>query len=116
MSAITETMGPRVVTIKVELAGGLDILFDGKPQLKVAIAASSVNDDGAPSIRMSELITHLGEEVMTDSRKDLFVLDGSIRPGIMVLINEVDWELEGEEECVLVSGDEVLFVSTLHGG
>lgn len=38
------------------------------------------------------------------------------RPGIMVLINEVDWELEGEEECELVDGDEVLFVSTLHGG
>ncbi|KKA26912.1 hypothetical protein TD95_002130 [Thielaviopsis punctulata] len=69
-----------------------------------------------PSITVGELITHLSEDVMKDSRKDLFVIDGHIRPGIMVLINEVDWELEGEEECELVDGDEVLFVSTLHGG
>lgn len=38
------------------------------------------------------------------------------RPGILVLINDADWELEGEEEYELNSGDNVLFVSTLHGG
>lgn len=38
------------------------------------------------------------------------------RPGILVLINEADWELEGEEDYELQDGDVVLFVSTLHGG
>jgi ubiquitin related modifier 1 len=38
------------------------------------------------------------------------------RPGILVLINDADWELEGEEEYELKSGDNILFVSTLHGG
>lgn len=38
------------------------------------------------------------------------------RPGILVLINDADWELEGEDEYVLQAGDTVLFVSTLHGG
>lgn len=38
------------------------------------------------------------------------------RPGILVLINDADWELEGEESYELKSGDNILFVSTLHGG
>lgn len=38
------------------------------------------------------------------------------RPGILVLINDADWELEGEDKYELVDGDNVLFVSTLHGG
>ena len=44
------------------------------------------------------------------------VLITSRRPGILVLINDVDWELEGEDKYELVDGDNVLFVSTLHGG
>lgn len=38
------------------------------------------------------------------------------RPGILVLINDTTWELEGEESYELQPGDTVLFVSTLHGG
>lgn len=38
------------------------------------------------------------------------------RPGILVLINDADWELEGEDKYELMDGDNVLFVSTLHGG
>ena len=38
------------------------------------------------------------------------------RPGILVLINDADWELEGEERYELQRGDNILFVSTLHGG
>lgn len=38
------------------------------------------------------------------------------RPGILVLINDADWELEGELEYELKDRDEVVFISTLHGG
>ncbi|OBT89817.1 hypothetical protein VE02_00827 [Pseudogymnoascus sp. 03VT05] len=38
------------------------------------------------------------------------------RPGILVLINDADWELEGGEAYVVQPGDNILFVSTLHGG
>lgn len=33
-----------------------------------------------------------------------------------MLINEADWELEGEEGYEIKEGDGVMFVSTLHGG
>ena len=46
----------------------------------------------------------------------LTALSGRRRPGILVLINDVDWELEGEEAYELQPGDNILFVSTLHGG
>jgi hypothetical protein len=38
------------------------------------------------------------------------------RPGILVLINDADWELEGEDKYEIEEGDNILFVSTLHGG
>lgn len=38
------------------------------------------------------------------------------RPGVLVLINDSDWELEGEVNYELQAQDNVVFVSTLHGG
>ena len=33
-----------------------------------------------------------------------------------MLINDVDWELEGKLEYELEEGDTISFISTLHGG
>ncbi len=38
------------------------------------------------------------------------------RPGILVLVNDVDWELLGTLDYALADGVVVLFISTLHGG
>ena len=66
---------------------------------------------------------------MKDKRKELFVKDDTVysawlflrvtdgrRPGVLVLVNDADWELEGLGEYVLEDGDEIAFISTLHGG
>jgi ubiquitin related modifier 1 len=66
---------------------------------------------------------------MSDKRKELFVKDGTVydslgeerevngrRPGILVLVNEADWEIEGGKGYELNEGDEIAFISTLHGG
>ena len=47
---------------------------------------------------------------------DLFFTGDSLRNGIMVLINDTDWELVGELDYELQNGDEILFISSLHGG
>jgi len=39
-----------------------------------------------------------------------------VRPGIIVLINDTDWELEGKEEYLIQNNDAIAFISTLHGG
>ena len=38
------------------------------------------------------------------------------RPGILVLVNDTDWELEGELDYKLQERDSIMFISTLHGG
>ncbi|KOS18638.1 Ubiquitin-related modifier 1 [Escovopsis weberi] len=74
-----------------------------------------LDEDGRPA-NIAFLIRHLCQHVMKDTRQELFVLDGHLRPGILVLINETDWECEGEEAYELQENDNILFVSTLHGG
>ncbi|KAI8714422.1 Ubiquitin-related modifier 1 [Fusarium sp. LHS14.1] len=110
------------LTITVEFSGGLEMLFSDKRQHSLSIPA--VTQEGKPA-NIAYLIDHLCQNVMQDSRKDLFVLDNHLsaadqvansRPGILVLINDADWELEGEEAYEIQSGDSILFVSTLHGG
>ncbi|XP_016990924.1 ubiquitin-related modifier 1 homolog isoform X2 [Drosophila rhopaloa] len=49
-------------------------------------------------------------------RPELFLQDDTVRPGILVLINDTDWELLGELDYELQPNDNVLFISTLHGG
>jgi ubiquitin related modifier 1 len=44
------------------------------------------------------------------------LLTDARRPGVLVLINDADWELEGEAEYELQPNDNIVFVSTLHGG
>ncbi|RUS15249.1 hypothetical protein BC937DRAFT_92704 [Endogone sp. FLAS-F59071] len=38
------------------------------------------------------------------------------RPGILVLINDADWELCDGPDYQLQDGDSIVFISTLHGG
>ncbi|EJT74146.1 hypothetical protein GGTG_07992 [Gaeumannomyces tritici R3-111a-1] len=99
--------------IVVEFSGGLEMLFSH--QVRHQLALPNADDQGSPAT-IAFLIGYLCRHAMKDARRHLFVLDGHLRPGILVLINDADWELEGEEEYVIQPGDNILFVSTLHGG
>ncbi|KAK7529673.1 ubiquitin-related modifier 1 [Phyllosticta citribraziliensis] len=105
--------GQDVVPVTVEFTGGLEMLFSNQRKHDIALPAKG--EDGNPA-NVAFLVRYLCKNTMKDHRKDLFVLDDTVRPGILVLINEADWELEGEEQYELQKGDTVLFVSTLHGG
>ncbi|KAI1072507.1 hypothetical protein LB507_003241 [Fusarium sp. FIESC RH6] len=111
--AMAESASSPQLSIDVEFSGGLEMLFSNKRQHALSIPAA--DQDGKP-VDIAYLIDHLCRNVMDDSRKDLFVLENHLRPGILVLINDADWELEGEEAYEIQSGDNILFVSTLHGG
>lgn len=95
-------------------SGGLEMLFDNTTKHSVTLA-SKLDSDGHPP-NLGYLIKHICTNLMRDSRKELFVQNDHVRPGILVLINDADWELEGEDKYELKDGDCVLFVSTLHGG
>ncbi|MCJ1337089.1 Ubiquitin- modifier 1 [Bachmanniomyces sp. S44760] len=106
-----DSMGNLPIT--VEFTGGLELLFSNQRKHEIAIPAS--DEKGHPA-NMALLISYLCHNLMKDRRMEMFVSDGSIRPGVLVLINDADWELEGKDEYELQRGDNVLFVSTLHGG
>jgi len=101
------------LAITVEFIGGLEMLFSNERKLKVSLPLKDQNGNLAD---IGYLVQYLCENVMKDQRKELFVLNNAVRPGILVLINDADWELEGEEKYKIQQGDNILFVSTLHGG
>ncbi|EIM23168.1 hypothetical protein E3Q22_00309 [Wallemia mellicola] len=94
--------------LKIEFGGGLEILFNNTPELNV-----SLSTQGKPTVR--DLIKHLADEHINE-RKELFIEGDTVRPGILVLINDCDWELRDELDGELEQGDVVVFISTLHGG
>ncbi|ELP89286.1 hypothetical protein EIN_488080 [Entamoeba invadens IP1] len=42
--------------------------------------------------------------------------DSTVIPGIIVLINDADWELVGLSEAEVSDGDVVSLISSIHGG
>lgn len=55
------------------------------------------------------------ENLLTE-RLELFMQADSVRPGILVLVNDTDWELLGELGYEIQNRDSISFISTLHGG
>ncbi|KAF8892984.1 ubiquitin-related modifier 1 [Infundibulicybe gibba] len=109
------------LTLKVEFGGGLELLFanERKHTITLPSLVAPANDDSAIRERtppnITYLIHHLRTHLLTE-RPELFTEGSTVRLGILVLVNDTDWELEGEGECELHDGDEIVFISTLHGG
>ncbi|KAL0637884.1 Ubiquitin- modifier 1 [Maublancomyces gigas] len=101
------------IPITVEFSGGLELLFSNQRTHKLQIPAQ--DPSGNPA-NIGFLVSYLCDNLVEAKRKDLFVMDGTVRNGILVLINDSDWELEGEDRYELQGADNILFVSTLHGG
>jgi len=129
------------ISINIVFSGGLELLFGNKRNHSISIpnfvpsdnstrstpssssSSTPPSDNDVPSTGAGDtkaadleyLIYHLRDHLLKE-RPELFMENGTIRPGILVLINDTDWELEGEGSYQLCNNDEVLFISTLHGG
>ncbi len=118
-----------MVKVIVELGGGLEVLFGKMKRHEVDVVAAASGVAGAvggaaaspaaPDVRA--LLAALAP--LLTQRRELFLLDTpgapaatTVRPGILVLVNDADWELEGGLDAQLGDGDVVAFISTLHGG
>lgn len=96
--------------VTVEFGGGLEGLVSGNKK-RIAIEFSDSR------IRCTDLIQRIGEEWIVE-RKELFYNPVSLqlKPGILVLINDCDWELQLGSDTLLQDNDVVSLISTLHGG
>lgn len=129
------------LNIKIEFGGGLELLFSNQRSHRVTIPSrvptSSKPQDAEKSSEdkpadITYLMYWLRDNLLKE-REELFIENGTVyvkelcflfvsvltksrRPGILVLVNDTDWELEGEGDYALRDGDEIVFISTLHGG
>lgn len=89
-------------------------MFDGKKRIEVTLGSET--DDAASHVwTMTSLIEELRLRHLRE-KEEMFVMGGSVRPGIIVLVNDTDWELLDTTRYRLAAGDSVAFISTLHGG
>lgn len=94
-----------------KLRGGLELLCDS-----VKIHNINVDpQDGEKQLTMKNLLTWVRTNLIKE-RPEMFMKGDSVRPGVLVLVNDTDWELSGQLETVLEEKDNVVFISTLHGG
>ena len=95
--------------VTLEFAGGAELLV-GKQKLH----SIDLPEQQTPwTIRT--LLVWIRENLLHE-RPELFIQGDSVRPGILVLINDTDWELLDGLNYALKANDNILFVSTLHGG
>ncbi|GAA5947325.1 hypothetical protein JCM3775_005365 [Rhodotorula graminis] len=121
------------ISITVQMSGGMELLFSNQPthvltlprHYAPSLTTLAPSPPASPPAPLDEgqetdvrfLVWWLREYLLSDrSRPELFSQGDTVRPGILVLVNSTDWELEGELDYVLQDGDELVFISTLHGG
>ncbi|KAJ3159454.1 Ubiquitin- modifier 1 [Geranomyces michiganensis] len=99
------------LAITLEFSGGMELLFNNEKRKQITLPDSLTPGTAT----LGNLLPWVRDNLLTE-RAELFMQEDTVRPGILVLINETDWELEGELEYKIQDGDVIVFISTLHGG
>ncbi|KAJ3500615.1 hypothetical protein NLJ89_g9716 [Agrocybe chaxingu] len=107
------------VSLKIEFGGGLELLFSNQRSHRISIPSEVPKDNSTDTESLSTkelkpvnaeyLVYHMRDHLLKE-RPELFIENGTVRPGILVLINDTDWELEGEGDYKLKDGDEIVWV------
>ncbi|CAN1236775.1 Ubiquitin-related modifier 1 homolog 2 [Linum grandiflorum] len=99
--------------LTLEFGGGLELLCDS-----VKIHQANVdleNESQKVKLTMKDLLGWVRKNLIKE-RPEMFMKGDTVRPGVLVLVNDCDWELSGQLETTLQEKDVVVFISTLHGG
>ncbi|CAF0907440.1 unnamed protein product [Brachionus calyciflorus] len=94
--------------LTIEFSGGAELLFGNVKKHQVEL-----NNDTKWTIR--ELLVWIKDNLLKH-KPEMFLQDETIRPGILILVNDSDWDLLGNLSYELNDNDNVTFISTLHGG
>ncbi|KAK6132380.1 hypothetical protein DH2020_033871 [Rehmannia glutinosa] len=95
-----------------EHKGGLELLCNS---VKIHQVNVDTQAEGMKQLTMKHLLSWVRTNLIKE-RPEMFMKGDTVRPGVLVLINDCDWELSGQLETVLEEKDVVVFISTLHGG
>jgi ubiquitin related modifier 1 len=108
LCSINTIMSQVEVLNSVIYSGGLETMFEGKKRLDLVL-------DDQIQWTLEKLIEELKRNHLKE-KEEMFVQGSSVRPGIIVLVNDTDWELLDTTRYKVEAGDSVAFISTLHGG
>ncbi|XP_014522948.1 ubiquitin-related modifier 1 homolog 2 [Vigna radiata var. radiata] len=97
--------------LTLEFGGGLELLCDSKKIHNVNIE----QQNGEAKLIMKDLLSWVRTNLIKE-RPEMFMKGDTVRPGVLVLVNDCDWELSGQLDTSLEEKDVVVFISTLHGG
>ncbi|KHJ90094.1 hypothetical protein OESDEN_10067 [Oesophagostomum dentatum] len=100
------------VHLRLEFTGGSEFLVGNQKEHEVSVPCEG------DTVTLFELMRYVKDvmlKVGLSSKRYAFE-NGTVTPGVLVLINECDWQLLDCEKTELHNGDVVTFLSTLHGG
>ncbi|XP_039127320.1 ubiquitin-related modifier 1 homolog 2 [Dioscorea cayenensis subsp. rotundata] len=100
-----------IMQLTLEFGGGLELLCESIKIHEVDVNPKS----GEDKLIMRDLLGWIKANIIKE-RPEMFMKGDSVRPGVLVLVNDCDWELSGNLDTSLEEKDVVVFISTLHGG
>ncbi|CAH1101923.1 unnamed protein product [Psylliodes chrysocephalus] len=95
--------------ITIQFGGGVHLLFGNIKLHEIDLP------DREKHWTIGDLLLWMTDNLLQE-RPELFLQDKSVRPGILVIVNDTDWELLGCADYVIQPKDTIGFISTLHGG
>ncbi|KAK9075955.1 hypothetical protein SSX86_004285 [Deinandra increscens subsp. villosa] len=97
--------------LTLEFGGGLELLCDSVKIHNVDVDLPAETQ----KLTMKHLLPWVRSNLIKE-RPEMFIKGDTVRPGVLVLVNDCDWELSGQLDTTLEDKDVVVFISTLHGG
>ncbi|XP_073032429.1 ubiquitin-related modifier 1 homolog 1-like [Primulina eburnea] len=94
-------------------SGGLELLCNF---LKIHQVNVDLQAEENQQLTMKHLLSWVRTNLIKE-RPEMFMKGDTVRPGVLVLVNECDCELvSGQLDTALEEKDVIVFISTLHGG
>lgn len=77
-------------------AGGAETILDGRRKVSVNFPSPKKEEESTTTTTIGELLEWMLSDLLKKcERPEMLIVDGSVRPGILVLVNDVDWEILG---------------------
>jgi ubiquitin related modifier 1 len=74
--------------ILLEFSGGLEVIFDGTKECKVELPTTMLTVKGLLEWMQKNMLKN-------NDRKEMLIQRNKVRPGVLVLVNQTDWEIIG---------------------
>lgn len=103
-------MSPIFIPMKIILKGGLEQYFDNATTISIDKAQLSDN-----RLRRLKHVVHYLKEEYPSCDENLFQ-GMELAPGNLCIVNMQEYEINGGMESELEYGDDIYFISTMHGG